>query len=559
MLRRVLPALAFLPTVLLAQPFQWAAPLNGASARGMAMVTDALGNVYVCGNVNGVADFDPGPDTVLNASAGINGDNYLVKYGPSGNYLWHLAVGGSGTEIPKGLALDHSGNLLMVGRFDSYFDWDPGIGEAFFGSAGSTDGFVAKYDTSGNYLWAQRIGGSSHDEAYGVTVDANDNVYVTGWMNGTIDFDNGPEVLALTNPGGPWDAYCVRYDPSGQVQWVRGIQGAGAQRGMSLVYLGGHVYFYGVFSGVTVVHGTHTLTSSGQGDDYLCKLDTSGAVVWARNLGGPENEQAEAIRSDGTHLYITGTFAGTIDADPGPGVLPLASIGGRSQHYTKLDTAGNALWSHQVRGNNHFDGVCDLAVDGAGNVFVTGAYYEEQDFDDGPGEFILAPVIANDLFLLKVDAAGNFLWARSIATGGVFDTANGLATDANGNVFVTGGYGETAVFDPEASNGSYSGGTGMTGFTAKYGVDFTALPPTASTALQLQLYPNPSRELVTLVLPTAFVPERMTVTDAQGRVAMHWQGRIPTHFSVAHLAPGTYHATLHGAGQVATGAFVVGR
>ena len=524
------------------------------------MVTDEAGNVYVCGNVNGVADFDPGPDTVLNVSAGINGDHYLVKYGPSGNYIWHLAVGGSGTEIPKALILDHNGDLIMVGRFDSYFDWDPGEGENSFGSAGSTDGFVAKYDTSGNHIWAQRIGGTSHDEAYGVAVDDNNNVYVTGWMNGTIDFDNGPETLALTNPGGPWDAYCVKYDPSGQVQWARGIAGDGSQRGMSMVYLGGHVYCYGIFTGQLVVDGVASVTSIGGQDDYLCKLDTSGNLVWARSVGGAGVEQAEVIRADGTHLYISGTFEQTIDADPGDGVIPLTSTGGRSLYYTKLDTAGNALWSHQVRGNNHFDGVCDLAVDADGNVFLTGAYYEEQDFDSGEGEFIMAPIIANDLYLMMVDAEGNFQWARSIATAGVFDTANGLATDAQGNVFVTGGFGDTAVFDIDVPEGTVIGTTSMTGYTVKYGVDLTtAIPVATEGSLQIALFPNPANEQITIALPQNVRPERLVITDAKGRVAMHWEGHIPARFSVAHLAVGSYYAEFRLDGQKQVVPFVVQR
>jgi len=560
MLRSVLAFCLFAPSLIHAQPFEWVAPILGAAARGMAMVADEAGNVYVCGNVNGVSDFDPGPDTVLNMSAGINGDHYIVKYGPSGNYIWHLAVGGSGTEIPKALILDHNGDLVMVGRFDSYFDWDPGVGENFFGSAGSTDGFIAKYDTSGNHIWAQRIGGTGHDEAYGVTVDDQNNLYVTGWMSGNVDFDNGPGTLALTHQGGTWDAYCTKYDAMGNAQWVRGIQGTGTQRGMSIAYASGNVYCYGVFSGQLVVDNAATVTSFGGGDDYLCKLDTSGNLVWARHLGGPGNEQAEVIRSDGGHLYISGTFEQTIDTDPSDGVLPLTSTSGRSLYYTKLDTAGNALWSQQVRGNNHFDGVCDLAVDGEGNVFLTGAYFEAQDFDAGSGEFILAPIIANDLYLMKVDANGNFQWARSIATAGVFDTANGLATDAQGNVFVTGGFGDTAVFDIEIPEGTVIGTSGMTGFTVKYGVDIsTEIPSISTSGLQVLLFPNPSGQLVTLSMPESATLERLIITDAKGRVAMHWRGRVPQQFSVAHLAQGTYYAEVHADGLSAVVPFVVQR
>lgn len=276
---RLLSILAvFLSHALSAQTYDWAITHNGAASRGMAMVCDASGNVYVCGNINGVADLDPGPDTVLNVSAGLNGDHFLIKYGPAGNYIWHICIGGSGTEIPKGLALDHSGNLLMVGRFDSYFDWDPGVGETAFTSAGSTDGFLAKYDTTGAFVWAKRIGGAGHDETYGVAVDEQDNIYVAGQMSASVNFGTPEQPANLVHEAGTWDAFCASYRPDGELAWVRGIQGAGGQRAQSIAYADGHVFAYGVCSGETHADNVASVSAGNNNQAFLCKLDTAGQV-----------------------------------------------------------------------------------------------------------------------------------------------------------------------------------------------------------------------------------------------------------------------------------------
>ncbi len=547
----------FLFSSIHAQSFDWAFSLDGQGARGMAMVTDEAGNVYVCGNVNGIADFDPGPDEVLNVSAGINGDNFLAKYGPSGNYIWHLCVGGSGTEIPKGLALDHNGDLVMVGRFDSFFDWDPGMGDTSFGSVGSTDGFIAKYDTSGAFIWATHIGGGGSDETFGVAVDEDNAIYVTGWMSGTVDFDNGPNSATLVHEGGTWDAYCAKYDVDGQFVWTRGIQGTGSQRGMSIAYQGGHVFAYGVFGGDTHAENAVATSAQNNAQSYLCKMDLEGHVLWLRGHGGTGNEAAEAIRADATNLYIMGAYYGVTDADPGPGVIELQpNTNGGNNYFAKLDTAGNALWAHGVQANNHFDGVCDIAYDNEGNTYVTSAYSEVQDFGPGPGESILPMTIANDLYLAKYDTDGGFVWARSIATVGVFDTANGLATDLFGNVYVTGSFGDTAVFNTTAPTDTLTG-TSFTGFVAKYGTDINTGSPEHLATPEMSVFPNPTSEQITIRLPNGTIAERMLLTDATGRILQRWAAPVPRQFSTVRLPAGTYHVHIWSGGQRTSTGFVV--
>lgn len=533
-----------------AQDFQWVNSISGASARGMAMVTDPEGNLYVTGNVNGLADFDPGPEEAWTSTTGINANIYLVKYDPQGNYLWHIDMGGSGSEIPKGLAIDHSGNLIIVGRFNSYLDWDPGLDTTAFGTAGSTDGFVATYQSDGSFLWAQPIGGSSHDEAISVAIDELDNIYVCGWIGDDVDFDNGvEEALLEVAEGESQDAYLLRYSPDGDFDWVKGIQGNDSQLSFSVAYgQAGDLYVHGFFSGdesVLVPDSSMNISSNGSADTYLCKYDTSGTIKWAKTIGGEEPDVSSVVRADGKgYIYIMGEFNGTVDLDPGSGVDLHTADYSRMLYFSKLDTAGNAIWSHAIHGNNHFDGMSDIVVDHEGSVFLCSAFFAEMDMDVGSDSLISEPIIANDLYLVKYDSIGDFRWSRTIHTLGVFDTANGLAVDSTGNVFITGGFGDEAIFDSLHLDGIATGTTGMVGYTAKYGIGYiSGLDDVAisSEIRFLSLFPNPSLDLVYLRTDKGFFPTSLQVFDSQGKlVHSDDSGLIPMELITGHWSNGIY-------------------
>lgn len=229
---------------------------------------------------------------------------------------------------------------------------------------------------------------------------------------------------------------------------------------------------------------------------------------------------------------------------------------GGNLYFAKLDTAGNALWAHGLQNNNHFDGVCDIACDVWGNVYVAGAHSVEQDFNPGPGETILPMTIANDLYLAMYLPDGSFGWARGVATHGVFDTYNGLATDDLGHVFVTGSFGDTAVFDVNVPTDTLTG-PGMAFLLIRYGTDITTAVRTPEAPHELRLFPNPTRDRLTVQLPVGWKADQVLLTDATGRIVQHWKGQVPTHVDFQGLAPGGYHLHLWSGAERLSKGFVV--
>ena len=538
-----------------AQVVAWAAPVGYGVSKAVAV--DAQGNVYACGNANTQVDFDPGPGEALSpAGSGVNGDIYVVKYSNDGDYLWHYLVGGSGTEIAKNVAVDGNGDVLVTGYFSSYFDWDMGPDTVAPGT-GNYDCFVLKLSSAGQFLWLQRITGPGEDQDHGLAVDAANNVYVTGMTSANVSFGDGDTTLQFG--GGTWDGYYAKYSAAGSFLWAKSITGSGMQRPFSVACAGDRLYLFGSCKGSTTVNGTHTLNlPSNPMATYLCKTDTAGEVLWLKNQSAVGDMSGEVVRATDSSVYVFASFRGTVDADPGAGVLELVPPSPTYPQtlFARLDTSGNAVWARQLQGNIHFDCVGDLALDPQGGVVVTCAIAQTQDYDLGPGETILAPLQANDVFTAQYTANGDFQWVRMVNSPETFDTSNGVAVDHLGNVFMTGTFSDTAVFYPGPFEPLISD-AGSTIYTVKYGVDLTtALRETPSHAT-LQLYPNPTRDQLTIT--GAFERgDALQVLDAAGREVMRLTAQEHVmQLNVRDLRPGTY--TLHWTGAKGRGSarFVV--
>jgi N-acetylneuraminic acid mutarotase len=243
--------------------------------------------------------------------------------------------------------------------------------------------------------WAKSIIGSASTGSpvslvNSVTTDGNGNVFTTGFIaNGTFDFDPGPSVFNKTV------------------------------------------------------------------NDYTCfvsKLDSAGNFVWVKFFGGANPTTGScrgfSIKTDNTgNVYITGYFSFTIDFDPGVGINNLSNGSGTPDAFIcKLDNNGNFIWAKKV-GSTGAEYSNSIHLDPTGNVIISGYFTNTSDFDPGAAVFNLTSAGSDDIFILKLDNNGNFLWAKRIgSTTG--DRSNSVTSDANGNIISTGYFQGTVDFDP---------------------------------------------------------------------------------------------------------------
>jgi gliding motility-associated-like protein len=432
--------------------FVWAGNVGSTGIdMGASIAYDASGNVYVAGRFEGSADFDPGPG-VFNLSTGANNEIFVLKLNSSGGFVWAKQFGSlNGDDQGYGIALDNAGNIHVTGYFGATGDFDPGPGTFNLTAGGTIDAFVLKLDNNGNFIWAKKMGGPGQDYANSIALDASGNVYTAGAFGDVVDFDPGAGTFTMTASSSN-TAFISKLDASGNFVFAKSFGGSVNPSVVTAIAIDAsqNVITTGFFNSTTDFNpGTATtnLTSNGDGDIFISKLDASGNFVWAKSAGAGEEDRGYAVTTDVSgNVLVTGAFALTVDFNPGTGTSNLTAPDDNEDIFIlKLDASGNFVWAKGMPGDDYDQGHA-IATDAAGNVFTAGFFGETIDFDPGSGTFNLTAEIL-DIFISKLDASGNFVWALKMG-GTSLDGAKDIEIDAAGNIYVTGNFLFTADFDP---------------------------------------------------------------------------------------------------------------
>lgn len=369
---------------------------------------------------------------------------------------WAKQMTGSVDEIGRSVAIDASGNVYSTGTFQGTVDFDPGAGTFNLTSAGAKDIFILKLDALGNFVWAKRIGSTSNENAYSLSLDASANIHITGDYTLPVDFDPNVGVATL-NYVGQSDVFVLKLDASGNYIWAKGFGGTNFDFAYSInVDATGNVYTTGSFQATVDFDpgaGTSNISSSGSSDIFISKLDASGNFVWAKKLGGSSADIGRAIKVDGSgNVYTTGEFQGVADFDPNAGVSNLTSSGASDIFVSKLDALGNFVWAKQMAGGTLNDVGNSIWLNSTGSEIITTGYFQNTvDFDPGAGISNLTSSGIEDVFISKLDASGNFLMAKQLGGTGN-DLGTQIIQDPSGNIYCIGYFTGTGDFDPGASS-----------------------------------------------------------------------------------------------------------
>jgi len=365
------------------------------------------------------------------------------------NFEWAISIVDTTQNIGHDIAVDSSGNVYTTGTFQGTSDFDPSASTYNLSTMGGIDIFVQKLDSSGNLLWAAAMGGPSFDKGESIAIDASGNVYTTGSFSGTVDFDPGIGTYNLTSVGFLRNLFVQKLDASGNFIYAKSI--GGASRGLSITTdLDGNVYTTGSFEEIVDFDpgaGTYNLTNTGSSDIFVQKWDASGNFIWAKAMTGTSSSSGFDITVDNLgNVHTTGVFQDTVDFDPSAATHSLISAGLSDIFIQKLDASGNFIYTKAIGGTNSDYGN-SIAVDATGNVYTTGHFNDTVDFDPGTGSYNLTSLASAEVFILKLDASGNFTWAKSIEGTG-YDAASSLALDDTEHIYLAGSFTGTLDFDP---------------------------------------------------------------------------------------------------------------
>jgi hypothetical protein len=232
---------------------------------------------------------------------------------------------------------------------------------------------------------------------------------------------------------------------------VSAFSGEGNEEPLSIaVDSNGNIYSTGIFTGTVDFDpgdGISNLTSAGESDIFISKLDAYGNYLWAKRFGSATGDTGKSIAIDSSgNISVTGDFTGSVDFDPGIREAVRTSLGSYDFFVLKLDSSGNYLWVNSVGGLQDESGIF-LAVDNDGSSLVTGIFGGTVDFDPGAGTLSLTSDGSLDIFVSKFDSAGNHLWSKRRGGNGL-DIGDGIAVDGSGNVYTSGIFAGTVDFDP---------------------------------------------------------------------------------------------------------------
>lgn len=319
--------------------------------------------------------------------------------------------------------------------------------------------------------WAKFLDGpQGYDLGSTITTDASGNTYIGGTFSGTVDFDPGPGVQNMTPAG--WDMFLVKLDVNGDFVWVKHFVGSdnSALCGVNKIIVDatGNIYMGGYFStsGGTIDFDPGTgifnlgTTGGGQNTDlFVVKLNASGALTWAKQLGGSDEEQVSFMSLDPNGgIVVTGYFKGTADFNPGTATNNLTASSPYGDVYTfKLNNAGDYAWAKSFGGSNPTRSQ-SVRTDSDGNVYTMGVFQGTVDFDPGTATQNLTTELSplgwsvTNVFISKLDSDGNYVWAKNMAepynVNGQWVIPLAMSIDAFGHIYTTGAFTDSVDFDP---------------------------------------------------------------------------------------------------------------
>lgn len=475
---------AFLAKYTPTQELIWAFDLGGDNSDNIFQINSLPDDrILICGSYSNSCDFDPSEGEYILDTFGY-GDAFVAIYSSDGELIWAKALGGAAnTDIAWSCTSDEFGNIYFGGYFISSADLDPSASEFSVNVANgsSPDMFFVKLSSEGEFIWGGSVGGSGLEYPYGMCVDDEQNLIVSGLIEGSIDFDLSDSEQIFASPSGATEKNC-----------------------------------------------------------YLAKYSSNGDLLDARIFGGQGDDVVRTMIPTNSGYLLGGWYAGAGDFDPGANTLNLPTFGEKDAFLIQLDFDFNTIWSYNL-GNDGEDTFNDLALDTYGNIAACGSFEISMDFDPSDGEYVLTVPetvegVYLDAFALVLSPSGQFMEAQNFG-GWRNDQGNGVAVSDN-KILLLGN------FQYEATNGICSSSVNSDGepysddvFTLCFNSEY--LNVGKESEQQFKIYPNPTNDELNIQCATPI--SSIEIFDITGRIVYTEQpNAIGATVNIKSLSTGCY-------------------
>jgi hypothetical protein len=416
---------------------QWIKQIGGSQGQfSTSIAVDVSGNVHFTGGFYGSPDFDPGAGTQILSSSGGE-DIYIAKLNTNGDHVWSKKIGGSGWDQGTAITTDANGNVYTTGYFTETIDFDPGAAVSNLTNDQSNNAFVSKLDVNGDFVWAKGLGGTSISTDYGkgkgIAIDLNENVFVIGEFEGTIDFDPNAGVQNYSSAGSR-DIFVEKFSSNGDLDWVNVIGNSDEQNASSIVLdNAGAIYIAGYFEGVIDVDpspSNYSLTSAGSRDFFVENFDANGNMNFAVHFGGTSYDWVNSLALDNANnIHLAGSFNDVVDFDPGPDTLNFTSLSSNSMYTLKLGQCSPVYTSLTAESCESYD------VPSGNQTYFTSGMYNDTLSNSCGADSILTIDLTINTPSSSIDvqtACGSFLWVNGVTYTSSTDTATYMTMNTAG-------------------------------------------------------------------------------------------------------------------------------
>ena len=352
--------------------------------------------------------------------------------------IYSTYLGGSGGDEGEAVSVDSSGNMYLVGTTSST-DFPTTSGVVQHALSGIANVFVTKLSSAGSLVFSTYLGGSGSDNGAGIAVDSAGNVYVTGSTTST----NFPTTAGVvqTTLNGPSDAFVAKLNSTGSsLTYSTYLGGSGSESGNSIaVNSAGNAYITGFTTSSnfpTTTGSFQTTYGGGTANAFITELSADATtLVYSSFLGGSGSDSGASVAIDASGAaFVTGTTSST--NFPTAAALQPTLAGQNNAFVTEVSAGGTALQFSTYLGGSGADQAYSLALDGSGNVYVTGSTTSSNFPTKGPAQSQLGG--ATNAFVSKLNAEGSALVYSTFLGGSASDGAYGIAVDSSGNAYVVG-------------------------------------------------------------------------------------------------------------------------
>lgn len=518
------------------------------------MKVDSVNNfIYVTGDFYGLTDFDFSSTTyTLNPIVPGTPSIYFAKYTLNGTLLWAKAIGNNYTNYINKINFDSNNNVYLAGRFLNVLDFDPSSITYTLNAPNTSatgDGFFAKYNQNGNFIFAKSISGADWQNISDIEINAANEIYVSGTYQGITDFDPTTTTYSVNTSGSSFDrwGFINKYDITGNLIFVKSFTAStsGASCSFSDILLTSNsIYATGSFDGTFDFDPnilTYTLSSNSV-SGIILKLDNLGNFIFSKQLSPNLSGDcfAKKIQVLNQKIYVCGNFRGTIDFDASSSTSNLfaGNLATFDIFATCYSNTGSFIWAKGI-GNIGSSELCeDISVSKNGNILLTGSFESAIDFDPGPATFTLSPIggSLNDSYISALDTNGAFKFAYNI---GSTNNDAGYNIGIKGNsIFNSGSIRGSADFDFSTNTFILAPASiNATGYLARY--EITSAPNASFTASQINFCQNSCINFIdnSTNIPTTWL---WTFTGSSGTTTSSIQN--PT--GICYNNPGTYTVSL---------------